>query len=120
MKRYALRYWLTGLAISVLLVPFFGASAAPIRGGTLVFARSEDNTTLDPVKAVKVQTIYVLNHIFETLYQTSRDGKQTDPWLATGVDVSKDQLTWVFHLRANVKFSDGTPLTAADVKFSLD
>jgi peptide/nickel transport system substrate-binding protein len=101
-------------------LPTSGSSAAPTRGGTLVFSRTEDNTTLDPVKAVKVQTIYVLNHIFETLYQTSSDGRGTEPWLATGVDVSPDQLTWTFHLRSNVRFSDGNPMTSADVKFSLD
>src|SRR5215216_3097833 len=63
-------------------------------GGDLVFARPEDNTTLDPVAAVETETIYVLNHLFETLFVTSDDGTTVDPWLATDHTLSEDQLTW--------------------------
>ena len=41
------------------------------------------------------------------------------PDLATSYDVSKDGLTYTFHLRTDAKFSDGTPVTASDVAFSL-
>ena len=94
--------------------------ATPAAGGDLVFARTEDNTTLDPVAAVETETIYVLNHLFETLFATSDDGKTVEPWLATDHTLSEDQLTWTFPLRPGVTFSDGTPLTSADVKFSLE
>ena len=40
-------------------------------------------------------------------------------FLAENWDVSDDQLTYTFHLRKNLKFSDGTPLTADDVAFTL-
>jgi peptide/nickel transport system substrate-binding protein len=86
----------------------------------LILARAVDQKTFDPVQAVETETIYTLDMIFETLTVTSHDGQKTDPWLAQSWDVSADQLTWTFHLRPGVKFSDGTPMTAADVKFSLD
>lgn len=95
-------------------------SGQPASGGDLIFARPEDNTTLDPVAAVETETIYVLNHLFETLFASSPDGKSVDPWLATGHEVSDDELTWTIPLRQGVAFSDGTPLTSADVKFSLE
>ncbi|OKP84548.1 ABC transporter substrate-binding protein [Paenibacillus sp. P32E] len=40
------------------------------------------------------------------------------PELAESWDVSDDQLTYTFHLRKNLKFSDGSPLTADDVAFT--
>lgn len=92
----------------------------PQRGGDLVFARPEDNTTMDSVVAVETETIYVLNHIFETLYVTSDDGQNTEAWLAESEEVSADNLTWTIHLRPGVTFSDGSPVTAEDVKWSLD
>jgi len=42
------------------------------------------------------------------------------PWLATSYTVSNGGKTYVFHLRQGVKFSNGQPMTAADVKFSLE
>src|SRR4029077_8143654 len=63
--------------------------------------------------------IYTLDKIFEPLFITSVSGKLL-PWLATGYTVSKDKKTFTFDLRPGVKFSDGKPLTAADVVFSID
>lgn len=40
--------------------------------------------------------------------------------LATGYEVSKDGLTWIVELRKGVKFSDGQPLTAADVQYTFE
>ena len=42
------------------------------------------------------------------------------PGLASSYNQSADRLTWTFHLRAGLKFSDGTPLTSKDVKASFD
>src|SRR5258708_30515988 len=40
--------------------------------------------------------------------------------LASSWDVSTDGLTYTFHLKSNLQFSDGTPLTSADVAYSID
>jgi oligopeptide transport system substrate-binding protein len=42
------------------------------------------------------------------------------PQLASSYEVASDGLTWTFHLRPNLKFSDGTPLTSADVVYSIN
>lgn len=42
------------------------------------------------------------------------------PDLAEKWDISTDRLTWTFHLRKGVTFSDGSPVTAQDVKYSID
>lgn len=91
----------------------------PKRGGDLIFARHRDNTGLDPGEAVETDTIYVLDHIFETLFATSADGASVDPWLASDYEVSDDGMSWTVTLREGVEFSNGQPMTSADVKFSI-
>jgi peptide/nickel transport system substrate-binding protein len=49
----------------------------------------------------------------------TNNGKGTMPWLATGFTVSANKKTYTFTLRKGVKFSNGKPMTSADVKFSL-
>src|SRR5262245_6853649 len=44
----------------------------------------------------------------------------TTPSLAESLNESKDHLTYTFALRKNVKFHDGSPVTAEDVKFSFE
>jgi peptide/nickel transport system substrate-binding protein len=57
--------------------------------------------------------------IQSTLVNTTADmGFVND--LATGYETSADGLTWTFTLRSDVKFSDGQPLTATDVAFTLN
>ncbi|HDR8199637.1 TPA: ABC transporter substrate-binding protein [Bacillus cereus] len=60
----------------------------------------------------------VTSVIFESLVSTDKQGKPI-PELAEKWDVSSDQLTYTFHLRKDLKFSDGSPLTADDVAFTL-
>ncbi|MGH0432050.1 ABC transporter substrate-binding protein [Bacillus hominis] len=60
----------------------------------------------------------VTSVIFASLVSTDKQGKPI-PQLAEKWDVSSDQLTYTFHLRKDLKFSDGSPLTADDVAFTL-
>ena len=116
------------LALSVNALPGNNAQAQdtssattePKSGGDLVFARTRDNSGLDPVEAVETDTIYVLDHIFETLFVTGDDGSSIEPWLASGYELSEDGKTWTVTLREGVEFSNGQPLTSADVKFSIE
>ncbi|MED0951955.1 ABC transporter substrate-binding protein [Bacillus mobilis] len=60
----------------------------------------------------------VTSVIFASLVSTDKQGKPI-PELAEKWDVSSDQLAYTFHLRKDLKFSDGSPLTADDVAFTL-
>lgn len=60
----------------------------------------------------------VTSVIFASLVTRDESGKPI-PELAERWDTSDDGLTYTFHLRPNLKFSDGTPLTADDVAFTL-
>ena len=90
------------------------------RGGTLVFARSEDILTLDPTNMTDNESIWAAENIYETLYVSAPNGHSLEPLLATGYTLSANHLTWTFHLRHGVRFQNGQPMTSADVKFSID
>ncbi|MDP9070913.1 MAG: ABC transporter substrate-binding protein, partial [Actinomycetota bacterium] len=46
--------------------------------------------------------------------------EKPEPWLAEGAVASEDKKTWTVTLRDNLKWHDGRPLTAEDVRFSFD
>jgi peptide/nickel transport system substrate-binding protein len=94
------------------------AAGQPKRGGTLNFGRDTGPTQLDPANSIVGGDVYTLDKIFEPLYITNARG-QLVPWLARGHSVSSDGTTWTFSLRPGVKFSDGKPLVADDVVFSI-
>lgn len=97
-----------------------GATATtPTRGGTLVFARTADILTLDPAEMTDNESIWTVENVYDTLYAATPDGKHLQPWLATSYTLSPDHLTWTFHLRKDVRFQNGKPMTSADVKFSI-
>src|SRR5437879_2428611 len=61
---------------------------------------------------------YVLSAVLEQLLQIGPDGK-LKPWLADRV-TQPGKAEYVYHLRKGVKFSDGTPLTPADIANAIN
>lgn len=88
-------------------------------GGSFTFARAVDSDNLDPVTQDGNINIWVFMNIYDQLIRVSDDGLTLQPMLAEKWDISPDNLTYTFHLRQGVKFSDGTPLKASDVVYSL-
>jgi len=95
-------------------------SSKPVIGGNLVIDRSNDAVSMNKTTTFDNSSIFVMEQIMEPLFTVSNDGKSVKPWLATGYTVSADKLTYTIKLRSGVKFSNGQPMTAADVKFSID
>lgn len=62
---------------------------------------------------------YLLLLIYDTLMITDLNGIP-QPWLAESVQISSDGLVWTAKLRQGLRWHDGQPLTAADVKFSYE
>lgn len=96
-----------------------GAQGSPVQGGTLTFARQADIFTFDPYNTQDDESIFTEMQIYDRLVALAPSGKGVVPELATSWSIAKNGLTANFHLRPGVKFSNGTPLTAADVVFSL-
>ena len=75
-------------------------------------------TSLDPRIGVDAQSEKIGSLIFDSLVHKN-EHFNLDPWLATSWE-TPDPLTYRFHLRTNVRFQNGQPLTSADVKYTLD
>ena len=92
----------------------------PVAGGDLVIARSAGATSVDLTTVHNNNSIFVADQIMEPLFMGTDDGKEVKPWLAEGYEVSDDLLTYTVTLRDDVTFSNGDPMTADDVKFSIE
>jgi oligopeptide transport system substrate-binding protein len=80
---------------------------------------STDIATFDPGQATDLPSTEAIDMVFTGLVQMD-DNLQVQPQLAQSYDISRDGLIYTFHLRPNLKFSDGSPLTANDVAYSID
>ncbi|HXZ03245.1 MAG TPA: peptide ABC transporter substrate-binding protein [Ktedonobacteraceae bacterium] len=78
-----------------------------------------DIKTFDPALAADVPSIQAINLVFTGLVQL--DNLLTiQPQLAASYQLGADGLTWTFHLKPGLKFSDGTALTSADIAYSIN
>ena len=76
-------------------------------------------TTLDP--SIEYSNgILVLQNVYETLTHYNAETGELDPMLATEWSSNEDGTVWTFKLREDVTFHDGTPMTSAEVKGSLE
>ncbi len=110
--------WLGGaraLALAVAATP-----PAADAAGILKIGRHQDSTTLDPIFTIQNADIWVMNNMNSLLVRVNRDATDVEPDLAESWDISADGLTYTFHLREGLMFSDGSPLKASDAKFSLE
>ena len=102
----------TGLTTS------WAANGQAVRGGTLIYGMSAEPPDLDPQVESGVSAGTVKMVVYEGLVRYGHGGviepAIAERWGLVG------QTQYVFHLRPDVRFHNGDPLTAADVKFSLE
>ncbi|HYB43041.1 MAG TPA: ABC transporter substrate-binding protein [Candidatus Methylomirabilis sp.] len=97
------------------------AAQAPRRGGVLLAVIGADPPSLDPHQESTFANIELVAPLYSTLLQI-------DPYhypkiigdVASEWKISPDGLTYTFKIRSGIRFHDGSPLTAADVKASYD
>jgi len=110
--------------VGSLVVALPGLTAAqetPRRGGVLLAAIGADAPGLDPHQEQTFATLQPMAPLYSTLLQI-------DPYsypnvigdVASEWSISSDGLTYTFKIRPGIRFHDGSPLTAADVKASYD
>src|SRR5262247_4484778 len=118
------RYW-CATAVSVLLLAA-NASVEPARAtqpaGQLTWGVhiSLAPTWFDPAETPGIVTPFMVLYALHDAVAKPLPGKPTAPSLAESWTVSSDGLTYEFTLRRGVKFHNGDPVTADDVKFSFD
>ncbi|TAK74007.1 MAG: ABC transporter substrate-binding protein [Dehalococcoidia bacterium] len=101
------------------------AAAQPRSGGRLARAQAGDPVTFDQHGQSTTYVNLVSSPMFNTLVQFDpKDGDEKStgilPDLADSWQITPDGQTYVFKLKQGVKFHDGTPFVAADVKASLE
>ncbi len=93
------------------------AQAAP--RNTLVVMREIDADSYDPHKSTARGAGEVVYMMSDTLVSLDYDMRTVRPGLAERWDVSEDGKLYTFHLRRDVTFCDGRPMTAHDVAYSI-
>ena len=96
-------------------------SAAEVaqRGGQVVASIRADPTSFNPIIA-RDETAELIGDLMQgRLVRVNRATFDLEPWLAERWESSADGRTHTLHLRAGLTWSDGVPLTSADVLFSL-
>ena len=84
----------------------------------ITFAMGADIVTLDPAGQQDTTTSVIIKHVYSTLLDIDDDGNLV-PDLAESYELVNDT-DFVFKLREDAVWSDGTPVTANDVKFTFD
>lgn len=89
---------------------------------TFVLSTFGDVDKMDPAVAYDTASGEIIELTMETLVYYKLPGASTEivPKLAKSWDVSPDGTVYTFHLNENAKFNDGSPVTAEDVKYSID
>ncbi len=105
---------------AALLMGGHSAVFSQERGGVMTYGRYTDSLFLDPVLNDANVDIWVMTNFYETLIMSSEDGMTLKPGLATEWSLNDAGDLVTLKLRDGVKFSDGTPMTAEDVIWSLD
>lgn len=106
---------LVAIGITLSLVP--GAVAAD---QVLTIGISKEPAKLNPVLIPGIYGEALAGNIFDTLISFKESASEPAPLLAERWEISEDGKTYTFHLRKGVRFHDGSPMTAADVKFTIE
>lgn len=92
---------------------------AAAAGGTLIVGRGGDTVLLDAAAATDGESWRVAMEIVEPLVRLEGTSTKAIAWLAESWE-STDGLTWILHLRKDVKFHDGTEFNADAVKWNFE
>ncbi len=109
------------MLVIVCLIALSPFSAFPQkRGGELVYGTWQTADILD-VQASNLQVVVMIAWAYlDPLVRAKPDDPKFYPGLAESWTVSPDAKVYTFKLRKDVKFHDGTPLTADAIKFNFD
>jgi len=105
------------VALAAVACAAFGMTTVA-EAKTFKWANSGDVSSMDPYARQETFLLTFTQNIYDPLIRRDKNLK-LEPALATKWGQS-DPTTWFFDIRPNVKFHDGSPLSADDVVFSLN
>ena len=104
------------LSLSLIMGFSLAALTAPV---TLQWNLGTEPPTLDPALGTDTTSIWVIEQLFLGLTDYDDETMAVVPELATSWEVSEDGLVWAFHLRKDVYWTDGKPVTAHDIEYAV-
>jgi peptide/nickel transport system substrate-binding protein len=108
-----------GSVLLLVLALGWSTAQAQTKDDTIVYALQSDVDTWDPPNSVLREAIILGYHVFDHLAVRDLKTRKVIPNLATSWKTI-DDTTWEVKLRQGVKFHDGSPFTAKDVKASFE
>src|SRR5262244_726330 len=125
-RRYHVPFIVASIVLALvvslaLAVTSASAAETPRRGGILLAVIGADPPSLDPHQESTFATLQLVAPLYSTLLQTDPyDYPKIIGDAASEWKISPDGLTYTFKIRPGIKFHDGSPLTAVDVKATYD
>jgi peptide/nickel transport system substrate-binding protein len=108
------------LLTAIIVIVFFLSPGSPAFGDSSISVAIEDPPhTMDPHGSGNTSSLSIAANLFDGLVQRKGPEGIISPALSIRHD-HPDPLTWVFYLREGVRFHNGNPFTAEDVKYSLE
>ncbi len=105
---------------SALLRSAAAQDTAPKAGGSIRMSLADDDAqNFDPIIPTDNMSIWTMLLFYDTLIRVGLDGNSLEPGLAESWTHTDDGLTYTFTIR-QATFHDGSPVTSADVIYSLD
>ncbi|HLH20880.1 MAG TPA: ABC transporter substrate-binding protein [Chloroflexota bacterium] len=91
-------------------------------GGTMTVATTGDAVSFHPYKVTDTASRGYQGLVYAggLVAHDPHNPEQFIPWLAESWSVSDDRLTYTFHLRPDLRWSDGVPITSADFKWTFE
>ncbi len=118
------KLFMTSALTLTLALPAFAQDYVPDpnakAGGSITVTYKDDVATLDPAIGYDWQNWSMIKSLFDGLMDYVPGSTTLRPGLADSYEVSNAGQTFVFKLKAGVKFHNGREMTANDVKYSLD
>jgi peptide/nickel transport system substrate-binding protein len=94
--------------------------AVGVSGGELILASPTEPKSFNPITSTEPGTGKFTQFIYEGLVHINGVTLKPEPGLAQSWEVGADGLTWTFHIRKGVLWSDGAPFSAYDVEFTFN
>lgn len=95
------------------------AEEAAVEGGTMIWMGHQEVAGLSPNDVGPTVQWMMISQIHEPMISLTVEN-ELEPILAESWEVSDDFLTYTFHLREGISFTNGQPFTSADVKYTLE
>ncbi len=95
-------------------------SAQAADDATFTIGMTNEVDSFNPFNGIEAESYEAWALMYDYMISYSAKDMSPKPSLATSWDTSADGLTWTFHIREGVKWSDGEPLTAKDIAYTYN